>query len=94
MATLAPTLVERWERDGFAAPIDVLSEAEGARYRGEFDELVRREVRERAEAHEVLGPSGKTDEQFRQDRYECIQKHDSEQKFQACVEARGYRRVQ
>lgn len=38
-------------------------------------------------------PPGKTDAEFRQDRYECIQKHDSEQKFQACVEARGYTRM-
>jgi hypothetical protein len=38
-------------------------------------------------------PPDKTEEQFRQDRYDCIQKHDSEQKFQACLEARGDTRV-
>lgn len=27
-------------------------------------------------------PPGKTEAEFRQDRYVCIQKHDSEQKFQ------------
>jgi len=39
-------------------------------------------------------PPDKTQAQFEQDRYDCIEKHDSEQKFQACLQARGYKRIE
>lgn len=32
-------------------------------------------------------------QQFGKDRYECMVKHDSEQKFQACMEAKEYVRT-
>jgi hypothetical protein len=32
-------------------------------------------------------------QQFGKDRYECMVKHDSEQKFQSCLEAKGYTRT-
>ncbi len=45
---LTPEQVERFERDGFLAPIPVLAEAEVARYRNLFDELEARLGRETA----------------------------------------------
>ena len=35
----------------------------------------------------------RTEAQFRQDRYECMTKHDKLTNFIACMEARGYRHV-
>ena len=35
----------------------------------------------------------KTEAQLRQDRYECMQRHDRLSNFIACMEARGYRHV-
>ncbi len=45
---LTPEQVERFERDGFLAPIPVLAEAEAAGYRNLFDELEARLGREAA----------------------------------------------
>jgi hypothetical protein len=35
-------------------------------------------------------PPDRTEPQFEQDRYECLQQHDHAQKFQACLQVRGY----
>lgn len=38
-------------------------------------------------------PPDKTNAQFEQDRYECLQMHDNSRMFQACLQARGYKLV-
>lgn len=38
-------------------------------------------------------PGSKSESQMYQDRYECMQRHDGVDTFQACMEARGYKRI-
>jgi hypothetical protein len=38
-------------------------------------------------------PGAKPEAQMYQDRYECMQRHDGVDTFQACMEARGYKRI-
>ena len=49
MAVATSPLLDRWETQGFVAPIDVLSDAEVQYYRSEFDKLEADEGRDRAE---------------------------------------------
>lgn len=38
-------------------------------------------------------PANRPEAQFNQDRYECMQRHDSTSNFIACMESRGYSHV-